>query len=109
MAVEQPMFEQTPNATGQPDVHRRLREFERRLCKDKVRFAVGKPGGHHSSVWVTRANRSDFYIGARTVMGSTKISLHESGICRLGLTASHFDLAVEQGLIPAEEDRAFVK
>jgi hypothetical protein len=103
------MFEQTPKTIGQPDFHRLLREFEQRLCKDKVRFAVGEPGGRYSSVWSALGSNNDFYIGARSVMGSTKISLHKTGICRLGLTASHFDLAVEQGLIPPEEDRAFVK
>jgi hypothetical protein len=32
---------------------------------------------------------NDYYIGARHVMGSTKISLHQRGICRVALTEKH--------------------
>jgi hypothetical protein len=34
----------------------------------------------HSSIWSAFWNKSDYYIGARSVLGITKISLHASGI-----------------------------
>jgi hypothetical protein len=37
--------------------------------------------------------KSDYYIGARSVFGSIKISLHESGVCRLALTEKHMTQA----------------
>jgi hypothetical protein len=78
------------------------KDFEQRLCKDKVRFAVGGPEARYSSVWVARRTKSDFYIGIRSVMGrSSKISLHgETRICKLGLTNRHFSSAVQRGLFP---------
>jgi hypothetical protein len=42
-------------------------------------------------------------------MGSFKISLHKSGICRLAFDCKYFASAVHQGLILPEQDRALVK
>jgi hypothetical protein len=106
---EQQMIERTPDVMARPDFHRILKEFEQRLSKDGVRFAIGEPGGRYSGVWSAIGSNSDFYIGARSVMGSTKISLHSSGVCRLGLSKQHFAFAVERALISPGEDRAFVK
>jgi hypothetical protein len=90
------------------DLQKKLVDFERRLTKDKVRFAVGRPGGHYSGVWAHWGNKSDFYIGARSILGSMKISLHKSGICRVALTDRHFAALTQKGrLVP--NDRAFVK
>jgi hypothetical protein len=45
-----------------------------------IRFAIGEPDCH-SGVWriFAPANKSDVYIGIRTILGSQKWSLHESG------------------------------
>jgi len=59
-------------------------------------------------VWSAWGWRGDYYIGARSVLGSMKVSLHASGICRLALTERHFAALTERGLIPPEE-RAIVK
>ena len=90
------------------DTRRWLEEFERQLDKDKLRFAIGKPGAGHSAVWAAWGHRNDYYLGARCILGSTKISLHQTGICRLALTERHYNQLVEWGL-PQPSDRAFVK
>ena len=77
--------------------------------RKRVRFAVRSPDERYSAAWVTTDTKSGFYIGARSVMGTFKISLHTSGKCRLALEKTYFDFAVDRGLIPAEEDRAWVK
>ncbi len=92
----------------QPDPRARLDDLERRFVKDKVRFAIGRPGGAYSGIWAFWGNNSDFYIGARSILGSMKISLHKSGKCRVALTDQHFTALAQKGLsVPT--DRAFVK
>ena len=83
-------------------------DLERRISRDILRFACGKPSERHSSVWAAWGRKSDYYIGARGVLASSKISLHGSGVCRFALTERHFALLAERGL-PQPEDRPFVK
>jgi hypothetical protein len=90
------------------DAKRWIADLERRFSRDKVRFAFGKPDGCHSGVWSALGRKGDYYIGARSIFSSTKISLHRSGICRLALTEKHFKLLAERGLAQPE-DRPFVK
>jgi hypothetical protein len=89
---------------GAPDF---LQLLEKSIAKKGARFAVGEPGGRSSSVWRARPDGNDLYIAPRGI--TTKISLHETGICRLALDRGHFDFAVEQGLMLSEEDRALMK
>lgn len=85
-----------------------LSKLERKLAKDKIRFAVGTTEGSFSGIWSAWGRKNDYYIGARSVLGSLKISLHASGICRVAFAEQHFALMEQQGLdIP--DDRAFVK
>jgi hypothetical protein len=85
-----------------------LADFERRLVKDKVRFAIGGPDERFSGVWVHWHHKSDFYIGARSILGSMKISLHKSRRCRIAMTERHYATASQHGL-SVPNDRAFVK
>jgi hypothetical protein len=85
-----------------------LQEFKRGF-RERVRFAIRSPEERYSAAWVTRDTKSDFYIATRSVMGAFKISLHKSGRCRLAFEKPYFDFAVDRGLIPAEEDRVWVK
>jgi hypothetical protein len=85
-----------------------LDEFKQGFRK-RVRFAVRSPEQRYSAAWLTIDTNSGFYIGARSVMGTFKISLHTSGKCRLAFEKTYFDFAVNRGLIPPEEDRALVK
>jgi hypothetical protein len=95
--------------TGQStEVRRRFEEFKRGFSK-QVRFAVRSPADRYSAAWMTTDRYDDFYIGARSVMGRLKISLHRSGICRLAFDERYFGSAVERRLIPPEEDRVLVK
>jgi hypothetical protein len=74
-----------------------------------VRFAIRSPTERYSAAWMTTDYHDDFYIGARSLMGRLKISLHRSGICRLAIDERYFGSAVERDLIPPEEDRVLVK
>ncbi len=76
--------------------------------RDKIRFAFVSQSGKHSLVWAAWGSGSDFYLGARGTLGTNKISLHASGICRDALTKTHHDkLAIHTG-DPAA-DRAIIK
>jgi hypothetical protein len=90
------------------EAKRAVEELEQKLIKNGLRFAVGRPGSAHSSIWCAFWNKNDYYIGARSILGSTKISLHASGICRLALTEKHMTFLRRQGIAPPD-DRAFLK
>jgi hypothetical protein len=84
-------------------------DLERRIAKDNIRFGVCRKDGKHSGIWTAfGSSKGDYYIGARSIMGSTKISLHASGVCRLALTETQMKLLDAQDL-EQPTDRAFVK
>lgn len=49
---------------------------------DKFRFGVHSDAGF-SDIWFAKQQKNDVYISARTARGTTRISLHESGICHV--------------------------
>jgi hypothetical protein len=51
-----------------------------------VRFAVGEPSAPRSSVWCVVCQGEDVYLGTRTSMGISKLSLHQSGRWRFAFT-----------------------
>ena len=89
------------NTTAAEDFIRRLDDAK------KCSFAVWGAKGF-SAPWIAFGRGSDFYIGACSVMGSQKISLHASGICRLSLTDHHYKSLPSMGRYQPL-DRAFVK
>lgn len=74
-----------------------------------IRFAVASAQGLHSGLWSVWGSKSDYYFGARSIIGDIKVSLHQSGFCRIALNDARARTLIEQGLIPAEKDRAFTK
>ena len=74
-----------------------------------IRLCACSPSGRHSGTWMAIGSRSDYYIGARSIFGSMKISLHASGICRVAMTDHQSKFLIEQGLMQPEDDRAFLK
>jgi len=90
------------------EAKRAVEELGRKLATKGLRFAIGRPGSAHSDIWCAFWNKSDYYIRARSIFGSTKISLHASGICRMALTEKHMTLLHQQGIAPPD-DRALVK
>lgn len=54
-----------------------------------LRFAVGDAARRRSCTWsvVLQKNAGDVFIGARSQMSDTKLSLHRSGVWRLAHTA----------------------
>lgn len=83
-----------------------IAEFERSLLKDVIRFVAARPDGRHSAVWYGRRTKNDYYIGARSVSGSIKVSLHDGQYCQLALTSEYHKRLAEKGLAPT--DRRFV-
>lgn len=57
-----------------------------------TRFAVGEPGGRRSASWTVwkGKNSRDVYLGPRSLAQSLKVSLHESGVCRLAFTSQFY-------------------
>jgi hypothetical protein len=52
----------------------------------KFRFAVTRPGGFTSGVWVAHGHRSDFYLTPAALHGAIKVSLHPAGGFRVAFT-----------------------
>lgn len=90
---------------------RRMRDaridFLERFSRTNLRFAVCGPKGHSSS-WTAFGHGNDYYIGARGLMGSQKISLHASGICRVAMTDQFYSSLPAKGLVQPL-DRVSVK
>jgi hypothetical protein len=86
----------------------KVADFARRLNRTNFRFAVGSDEAGHSSPWTAFGTGNEYYIGARHAMGSSKISLHQSGICRVALTETHYNALPGDGL-SQPPDRALVK
>jgi hypothetical protein len=90
------------------EVEKAFDGFIERINKHRLRFALGNGNGKYSGTWVAWGHGCNFYIGARSILGSMKISLHESGICRVALTEQRMKLLAVQGL-QCPSDRAFIK
>jgi hypothetical protein len=91
-----------------PPTVEQVEDFIRRLNRTNFRFAVGSNEAGYSSPWTAFGSGNEYYIGARHALGSSKISLHQSGVCRVALTEKHFDALPGEGLVQPS-DRAIVK
>jgi hypothetical protein len=74
-------------------------KLEADWSKHGIRFAASC-GERYSDVWLAISCGSEFYLGARCVMGTIKISLHKSGECRIAITRGHLRRMVARGLTP---------
>jgi hypothetical protein len=81
-----------------------VEDFERRIAKGQIRFAVCNSQGKHSGVWCAWGQNSEYYIGAHSVLGTIKVSLHSSGCCRIARTKQHMKLLADQGLAPPRRE-----
>lgn len=52
------------------------------LMAREIRFAAGSRDDLRSSVWRLWANKNDLFLAARSLAGQSKMSFHESGVCR---------------------------
>lgn len=79
-----------------------------RVLRTGVRFCVQASNGSCSGVWKFWVNNSDFYIAARPLAGSIKISLHESGHFRMAFLQKEIEAMRRRGqAVP--QDRALFK
>lgn len=85
-----------------------MEDLIQRLTRSNFRFAVGGDETGYSSPWTAFGNGNEYYIGARSAKGSSKISLHQSGIGRVGLTEKQFRALSADGLTQPS-DRAMIK
>lgn len=77
------------------------------LTASPVRFAVGTPHSRSSNSWRLWVNGDDIYVACRDNFREFKVSLHASGIWRLGFT-EQFVKASPEMLAPGQ-DRAWKK
>jgi hypothetical protein len=59
-----------------------LDEFERKIDKafsKRIRLVAENSRAQFSSAWMFWGNNSDFYFGAKSILGALKVSLHENG------------------------------
>ena len=86
-----------------------VEDLERRVAEGPIRLSVCSSSGRHSGTWSAVGNGSEYYIGARSIFGNMKISLHSSRICRVAMTDRQSKFLLEQGLMQPGEDKAFFK
>jgi hypothetical protein len=61
------------------------------------------PRGQFSNAWIFWGRNSDFYLGAKTISGSFKVSLHENGRGYVAYHKPYFEMKRAQGIaIPAK-------
>lgn len=66
---------------------------------DKIRFAVGVDDGPRSAWWFVRTEqKGDVYVGAQSLGGYMKLSLHRDRWCQLGFTSKQIGLMEEARL-----------
>ena len=77
---------------------------------DAIRFCIGPWQGRYSSMWRiwSHPKKDDIYLGVTCLLQKLKISLHESGKCRVAFVPTYHEELVEDGADP-EKDRAFMK
>ena len=78
------------------------------LTTSPVRLAVGTPRGTSSNSWKVWVRGEDTYVACRDNFREFKVSLHASGIWRLGLT-EEFAKARPDMLLPQGNDRVWKK
>ena len=85
-----------------PPEYRMLEKASDTLVLSKpgtIRWASGHPDGPRSATWqvVGSANSDDVYLGMRAMMGTAKLSLHESEVWRLAFTKPVADRHLKAG------------
>jgi hypothetical protein len=77
------------------------------LKRSPVRFAVGTPMGPSTSSWKLWVRKDDIYVACRDNFSGFKVSLHASGIWRVGFTR---EFALERtDIVPEGQDRVMKK
>jgi hypothetical protein len=73
----------------------------------EVRFAIGTPSGWSTNSWKVWVRKQDTYIACRDNFREMKVSLHASGIWRLGFIERFAEARPD--LVEPEEDRVWKK
>jgi hypothetical protein len=72
-----------------------------------IRFAVGTPHGPSTNSWKLWVHGEDIYVACRDSISEFKVSLHASGVWRLGFTERA--ARERKDLVPEGSDRAWRK
>lgn len=83
-----------------------LDEFELKIDKafsKRIRLVAENSRAQFSSAWMFWGNKSDFYFGAKSILGALKVSLHENGRGYVGYHKPYFMKKRAEGIaIPAK-------
>lgn len=77
------------------------------ITTSPVRIAVGTPHGLSSNSWRLWVRGHDVYVACRDNFREFKVSLHASGIWRLGFTETF--AKARPDIVPSDRDRAWTK
>src|SRR5215208_7794203 len=77
------------------------------LMRSPVRFVVGTPTGPSNNSWKVWVHGQDAYVACRDNFEGFKVSLHASGIWRLGFTQEFAQARPD--IVPEGEDRVWKK
>lgn len=83
--------------------HEAIHETLDKAFSKRIRLGAENAAGQFSSVWMFWGNKSDFYFGAKALLGSFKVSLHENGIGYVAYHKPYFLKKQSQGIpIPSK-------
>jgi hypothetical protein len=77
------------------------------LTRSPVRFAVGAPTGASTNSWKVWVHKDDIYVACRDNFSGIKVSLHASGIWRVGFTQEFAQ--ARSDIVPEGQDRIMKK
>ena len=83
-----------------------IKSFADRIRNDSVRITIGNDESGYSGQWAFWTNKADLYFGVRSIAGLMKVSLHQSGVCRVAFTKQFAD-TLEDKQLPRGGNRAF--
>ena len=79
------------------------------LDPNKIRLAVGTPEGPRSAWWYVHMEKgANVYVGAHSLGGHLKLSLHGDRWCQFGFPSSRLDVMRKAGL-PAPKNHYFFR
>lgn len=77
------------------------------LTRSPVRFAVGTPTGASTNSWKVWVRKDDIYVACRDNFSGFKVSLHASGIWRVGFTQEFAQMRTD--IVSEGHDRVMKK
>jgi hypothetical protein len=64
----------------------------------RFRLVAENENGQFSGTWMFWGNRSDFYFGAKSILGAFKVSFHENGVGYVAFHKPYLETKSEEGI-----------